>query len=87
MKKYILSLVIAGILTGIGHAQKKDLVNPPNQIKVDNAVVAIDWSRFAARYPNDANAELEKMIALNAVKYALNTWCEERFGSQPAGEH
>ena len=53
----------------------------------DDAVVPIDWSRFTVRYPNDANAELQKAVAQNGVKYALNTWYAKRFGSQPAGEH
>ena len=53
----------------------------------DHAVVPVDWSRFTACYPNDANAEMQKAVAQNAVKYALNTWYKQKFGSQPAGEH
>jgi len=53
----------------------------------DNAVVPIDWSRFTARYPDDANAELQKTIAQNAVRYALNVWYSKRFGAQPADEY
>jgi len=53
----------------------------------DHAVVPIDWSRFTVPYPNDANAEIQKAVAQNAVKYALNTWYEKRFGSQSAEEH
>ena len=50
----------------------------------DHAVVPIDWNRFTAPYPNDANAELQKAVAQNAVKYALNTWYAKRFGDQSA---
>jgi len=53
----------------------------------DHAVVPIDWNRLAVPYPNDANAELQKAIAQNAVKYALNVWHERRFASQPADGH
>ena len=53
----------------------------------DNAVVPIDWNRLTVSYPNDANAELQKAVAQNAVKYALNTWYTKRFGSQDTGEY
>ena len=55
-------------------------------VAADHAVVPIDWSRFA-RYPDDANATLQKAVAQNAAKFALTKWYEKRFGSQPAGEH
>ena len=52
-----------------------------------NAVVPIDWSRFTAPYPNDANAELEKAIAQNALKFALNVWYEQHFGAEKVDEY
>ena len=53
----------------------------------DHAVVPIDWNRVSVPYPNDVNAELQKAVAQNAVKYAVTQWYENKFGSQPAGEH
>jgi len=53
----------------------------------DSNVVPIDWSQFTGTYPNDANAELQKAISKNAIKYALNGWYKGRYGAQPAGEH
>jgi len=51
----------------------------------DNAVVPIDWNRFTIKFPNDANAELQKAISKNTVKYALTTWYTEMYGAQLAG--
>jgi len=53
----------------------------------DNAVVPIDWSRFSAKYPSDANAELQKAISNNAVKYALNGWYTGRYDAQSDEGH
>ena len=53
----------------------------------DNAVVQIDWDRFTVKFPSDANAELQKAISKNQVKYALNTWYTEKYGSQSAENH
>ena len=52
----------------------------------DNRVVPIDWKRFTVAYPNDANAELQKAISKNAIKYAVNGWYKDAYGSQSAGE-
>ena len=52
----------------------------------DNSVGPIDWSRFTASYPDDANAELQKSVSKNAVKFALGAWYEGRYGTQPAEE-
>ena len=53
----------------------------------NNDVVPIDWSRFTAYKPDDANAELQVLISKNAIKYAVNNWYAAKYGSQPAEEH
>ena len=52
----------------------------------DNAVVPIDWSRLTTGLPSDANTELQKAISKNTIKFALNGWYAQQFGSQPADE-
>ncbi|MCL2306081.1 MAG: hypothetical protein FWC43_12125, partial [Planctomycetaceae bacterium] len=53
----------------------------------ENAVVPIDWSRFTVGCPDDTNAKLQKTISKNTIKYALNGWYAERYGSQSTDEY
>ncbi len=52
-----------------------------------NTVIPIDWSRFAASVPTDTNAQLVAAILNNACKYALNTWWQNKYGSQDASNY
>ncbi|OJU15418.1 MAG: hypothetical protein BGN88_07900 [Clostridiales bacterium 43-6] len=50
-------------------------------------VVPINWSSFSGAVPTDPLAVKEKTILLNACKYALTTWYDERYTSQDSQQY
>ncbi|MBB5785641.1 NEW3 domain-containing protein [Jiangella mangrovi] len=51
-----------------------------------DAVAPIDWDRFDAGLPGDAQAERTRAILLNSSEYTLRTWFPARYGAQ-TGEY
>lgn len=51
-----------------------------------DAVVPIDWDRFEAGLPSDAQAERTRAILLNSSEYSLRTWYPATYGDQ-TGDH
>src|SRR5690606_25737816 len=47
-----------------------------------DAVVPIDWDRFVAGLPADAQAERARAILLNTNRHALQTWFPQTYGDQ-----
>ncbi|SDU57430.1 NEW3 domain-containing protein [Jiangella alkaliphila] len=47
-----------------------------------DAVTPVDWSRFDAGLPDDAQAERVRAILLNSSEYTLRTWFPARYGGQ-----